>query len=162
MKATRVRDLTVVALVVAVLSWILVRQIYGSLPALSWFAPLSLLGLGVVELVAARALHARINRAPGAGRVDPLQAARALALAKASSIAGAVFTGLWIGLLAHTVPNLGFLAAAQGDTIVGVLGVAGGALLTAAGLVLERACRTPEDPLDRRDGAGSPGPGDPA
>lgn len=162
MKATKVRDLALVALILAVLGWLLIRQIYGSLPALSFIAPLSLLGLGVVELVAARALHARINRAPGAGRVDPLQAARALALAKASSVAGAVFTGLWIGLLAHTVPNLGFLAAAQGDTIVGGLGVVGGVLLTVAGLVLERACRTPEDPRDRDGRDDRLGPGDPA
>ena len=45
-----------------------------------------------------------------------LAAARAVALAKASSMAGAIMGGAWIGLLAYLLPMLGRVAAARSDT----------------------------------------------
>ncbi|MDQ4038684.1 MAG: DUF3180 domain-containing protein [Actinomycetota bacterium] len=151
MTATRARDLAGIAIVVAVLCWFLVRQYYGALPPLRWFVPLSLGVLGVAELMGARMLRARVNRAAGLPPVNALMAARALALAKASAVAGAGFAGLWLGLLAYTVPNLGFLAAAGNDTVTGIIGVLSAALLVAGALVLENACRTPPPPEDRSD-----------
>jgi len=149
--ATKARDLVVIGLVAAVLGWLLVRQYYGALPPLRWYLPLSLGALGIAELISARTLRSRIRGSEGLTPVDALGAASALALAKASAVAGSGFAGLWVGLLAYTVPNLGFLAAADNDTVTGVIGVASSGLLVAGALVLENACRTPPTPKDRND-----------
>lgn len=151
MSATKARDLVVIGLVAAVLGWLLVRQYYGALPPLRWYLPLSLGALGIAELISARTLRSRIRGSEGLTPVDALGAASALALAKASAVAGSGFAGLWVGLLAYTVPNLGFLAAADNDTVTGVIGVASSGLLVAGALVLENACRTPLPPKDRND-----------
>ncbi len=151
MSATKARDLVVIGLVAAVLGWLLVRQYYGALPPLRWYLPLSLGALGIAELISARTLRSRIRGSEGLTPVDALGAASALALAKASAVAGSGFAGLWVGLLAYTVPNLGFLAAADNDTVTGVIGVASSGLLVAGALVLENACRTPPPPKDRND-----------
>jgi len=151
MTATRARDLAGIGAVIALLSWFLVEQYYGSLPPLPWFLPLSLGILGVAELMGARILRARIRGDSGLPPLEALMAARALALAKASAVAGAGFTGLWLGFLAYTVPNLGFLAAAGDDTVTGIVGVLCSALLVAGALVLENACRTPTPPKNRNN-----------
>jgi len=149
--ATRARDLAGIGIVIAMLAWLLVRQYYGALPPLRWFIPLSLGVLGIAELMGARTLRSRIGGAAGLPPVNALMAARALVLAKASAVAGAGFAGLWLGLLAYTLPNLGFLAAAGDDTVTGIIGVLSSALLVAGALVLENACRTPPPPKDRND-----------
>lgn len=151
MSATKTRDLVVIGLLAAVLGWLLVRQYYGALPPLRWYLPLSLGALGIAELIGARTLRSRIRGSEGLTPVDALGAASALALAKASAVAGSGFAGLWVGLLAYTVPNLGFLAAADNDTVTGVIGVASSGLLVAGALVLENACRTPPPPKGRND-----------
>jgi hypothetical protein len=69
--------------------------------------------------------------------------ARAAVLAQASAYVGAVFVGVWAGMLLHVVPQLGQLDAASGDTVTGVVGVLASAALTAAALWLERVCRVP-------------------
>lgn len=149
MSATKARDLAVIAVVVGLVSWVLVRSYYGSLPPLRWYLSVSLGALGIAELFGARELRSRIRGSAGLGVANPLVAARALALAKASAVGGAAFLGLWCGLLAYTLPNLGFLAAAGPDTITGVVGVVASAVLVTGGLVLEYACRTPPRPDDR-------------
>ncbi len=150
---TKARDLAVIGLVVALLSWLLVRQYYGALVPLRWYLPLSLGVLGIAELMGARNLRARIRGVAGLPPMGSLVAARALALAKASAVAGAGFAGVWLGLLGYTLPNLGFLAAAGNDAVTGVLGVLSSALLVAGALVLENACRTPKLPDDPNDPA---------
>lgn len=151
MSTTKPRDLVLIGLFAAALCWLLVRQYYGALPPLRWYLPLSLGALGIAELIGARTLRARIRGDAGLPAADALGAAGALALAKASAVAGAGFAGLWLGLLAYTVPNLGFLAAAGNDTATGVLGVFCSGALVTGGLVLENACRTPPPPKARTD-----------
>jgi len=151
MTTTKARDIAMIAAVVGVLSWSLVRQYYGDLPPLPWYVSISLGVLGVAELMGASTLRTRIRADAGLPSAEALMAARALALARASALAGAGFTGLWLGVLAYTVPNLGFLAAAGSDTVTGVVGVLSSALLVAGALVLESACRTPPPPEDRND-----------
>lgn len=151
MSPTKARDLALIGLFAALISWFLVRQYYGALPPLRWYLPLSLGVLGIVEFAGASTLRARIRGDAGLPSMQALMAARALALAKASAVAGAGFAGLWLGLLAYTVPNLGFLAVAGNDTVTGVVGVLSSALLVAGALVLENACRTPPPPRDRSD-----------
>ncbi len=151
MSQTKARDLAGITLVVALFAWVLVRQYYGNLPPLRWYLPLSLGVLGIVELVGASALRARIRGDAGLPPMEALMAARALALAKASAVAGAGFAGLWLGLLGYTVPNLGFLAVAGSDTLTGSVGVLSAVVLIAGALILENACRTPPPPKDRPD-----------
>ncbi len=151
MTPTKARDLAGISVVVALVSFLFVRQFYGNLPPLRWYLPLSLGALGIVELAGAAMLRARIRGDAGLPSMDALMAARALALAKASAVAGAGFAGLWFGLLGYTVPNLGFLAVAASDTVTGVIGVLASGLLVAGALVLENACRAPLPPKDPPD-----------
>jgi len=157
LEATRLRDLAGYAAGVALLVWLALRQWYGELPRLSWFLPLSLALLALAEVIAAGQLRARIRRRPGARPVQPLVAARSLALAKASAVVGAVMTGVWAGLLVYVLPRLDFLAAAGDDARTGVVGVAAALSLVAAGLWLEHSCRTPTPP-DSNDQSRPNGP----
>ena len=143
---TRVRDLIAYAAAVTLITWLAVRQWYGDLPRLRWFVPLSLVLLAIAEVLAANQLRDRIRRRPGAPPVQPLVAARMLALAKASAVVGAVMVGIWAGLLVYVVPRLGQLAAAGNDTATAAFGVVAAAALTAAALWLEYSCRTPAPP----------------
>ena len=61
--------------------------------------------LAIAEVLAANQLRDRIRRRPGALPVQPLVAARMLALAKASAVVGAVMVGIWAGLLVYVVPG---------------------------------------------------------
>ena len=79
--------------------------------------------LAIAEVLAANQLRDRIRRRPGALPVQPLVAARMLALAKASAVVGAVMVGIWAGLLVYVVPRLGQLAAAGNDTAIAAFGV---------------------------------------
>ncbi len=148
MRFTRVRDLVGLAVAAGLVSWLVIRQVYGELPAFPVFVPVSLAVLAAVEVVLGLQLRARIARRPGTTPVPPLTAARAVALAKASSLVGALATGFWAGLLGYTLPNQDFLAAAGSDTRTGLVGVACGGLLTGAGLWLEHCCRAPRRPDD--------------
>lgn len=158
------RDLAVVALGLGVAGWLLVRALYGELPGFHWWQPLPLLLLAVAELLGARSLRARLGadrerrRAARAGEavalepgqrvdqpVEPMLVARLAVLAQASAWAGAGFTGLWAGALVYTSGQLGRLAVASGDALAAGLGVACSLALVGAALVLERACRTPDD-----------------
>jgi hypothetical protein len=151
---TRIRDLVGYAAAVTLITWLAMRQWYGDLPRLRWFVPLSLLLLAIAETLAANQLRDRIRRRPGAPPVQPLVAARMLALAKASAVVGAVMVGIWAGLLIYVVPRVGLLAAAGNDTATGVVGVVAAVALTVAALWLEYACRAPTPP--DRDRTGRP------
>ena len=154
---TRVRDLAGYAAGVTLLTWLALRQWYGELPRLSWFLPLSAALLALAEVIAAGQLRARIRHRPGAPPVQPLVAARSLALAKASAVVGAVMTGVWAGLLVYVLPRLDFLAAAGEDARTGAVGVVAGLSLVTAALWLEYCCRTPTPPdSDRPTSPDSP------
>src|SRR4051794_4518702 len=83
---------------------------------------------------------------------EPMLVARTAVLAQASAYVGAVFLGIWLGVLAHVGPAVGRLRAAGGDTVTALLGVAVSAALVAAALWLESVCRVPPDD----DGEGGP------
>lgn len=146
MTATRVRDLAVAALVAAILAHLVARLAYGSLPDLPLLAGSTLGVLGLAEALAGGALRSRIRRRPGTRPVDPLVAARAVLVAKASAAAGAVMTGVWAGLLAYAGPRVDELAAAAGDAAAAGVGLGCALGLVAGALWLERCCRTPDEP----------------
>ncbi|MGM1060943.1 DUF3180 domain-containing protein [Saccharothrix sp. Mg75] len=146
MRFTKPRDLAVAALVAGLVVHLLVRLSYSTLPPLPTFAGFTLLVIAAVNGWLAFSLRARILRKPGARPVEPLTAARAVALAKASSLLGAIMLGAWAGLLVHVLPARDEFAAAEHDTVSGTVGVVCSALLVGAALWLEHCCRTPTDP----------------
>jgi len=168
MTPVRRRDLLALAVAVAFAGWLVVRSAYGSLPAFSWWLPVPVGVLAVAEALGARTLRARLSaeregrRAPGgspagaARPVEPMLVARLAVLAQASAWVGAVVAGLWAGVLLHTGPAVGRLAAAAGDTVSAALGVLLAAALTGAALWLEHVCKVPpgEDD-DERPGGGA-------
>ncbi|RBY83463.1 DUF3180 domain-containing protein [Blastococcus sp. TF02A-30] len=159
MTPVRRRDLLVLAVGLAVAAWLLVRAWYGELPAFDWWLPTPLAVLAVAEALGARTLRARLSalREARAGRgptgrdaaalrpVEPMLVARLAVLAQASAYVGAVFAGLWAGVLLHVAPAVNRLQAAGDDTVTAVIGVVSSAALVAAALWLESACRVPPD-----------------
>lgn len=159
---TRVRDLLVVFVVAALLGYALTRFNYTALPRLPRLAGLSAALLGVGEAIAGFGLRRRIQaRRPRADRggeqalaaarrplpppVPPLMAARALAVAKASALAGAAIAGLWVGFGAYVLPDASRAAAPAADSVTSVVGLIGAAVLIGGALWLEYCCRAPED-----------------
>ncbi len=177
MTPVRRRDLVVVAVGLTLAAWLVVRSAYGDLPPLRWWLPVPLALLAVAEALAARTLGTRLDavraarrsardRRPGAAAaavpdrsglvrpVEPMLVARAAVLAQASAYVGAVFIGVWAGVLLYVLPSLDRLDAAGRDAVTGVVGVVASAALVAAALWLEHVCRVPpsEDdggPADR-------------
>lgn len=149
MKPTRAADLLALAAFTAVLSWIVVRAFYGQLPPISPLAGLALLVLAAAEVGLVVVLRPRIERRRGARLLDPIMAARSVALAKASSLAGALLSGAWVGLGIFLLTERGRLSAAVADTPGAVLGLISSLALVAAALWLEHTCRTPTE-RDRR------------
>jgi hypothetical protein len=143
---TKPRDLLAAGLVAGLLVHLLVRLSYDTLPPLPTFAGFTLLVIAVVNLWLAFSLRARILRKPGAEPVQPLTAARAVALAKASSLLGAIMLGAWAGVLVYVLPVRGEFEAAGNDVVSAVVGVVCAGLLIGAALWLEHCCKTPPDP----------------
>jgi hypothetical protein len=151
MKPTRGRDLVALAAFAAVVTWILVRSFYGSLPPVSVFAGASLYPVALIEFVLAFVIRSRVDdRRIGTDRhqLHPITAARAVALAKASSLVGAASAGVWFGLLLYLLPERAEVDAAAQDTAGTVVGLVGGVVLVAAAMWLEHCCRTPGEPPD--------------
>ena len=138
MTPTRPRDLLAIALIVAVAVNLIVRLTYSSLPGFPLFGGVTLGVLGVAEAIGGRALRARIRREPGTTPVQPLVAARAVLLARASSVAGAVVAGAWTGLLVYTAPQSEAISATASDTAAAAVGLVCALVLVGGGLWLER------------------------
>ncbi|WP_027942871.1 DUF3180 domain-containing protein [Amycolatopsis taiwanensis] len=141
MHFTRPRDLVVAGLVALAFVYIAFKFAYGSMPRLPTLAGATLIVLAVIEALLAFSIRARIRQR----RVtSALAVVRAVALAKASSMLGALMLGAWLGVLAALLPRVGDLAAATGDVRSALVGTPSAIVLIAAGLWLEYCCRTPE------------------
>jgi Protein of unknown function (DUF3180) len=147
---TKPRDLVIAGLVVAVVLYLVMRSAYGSLPPLPTLAGLTLVVIAVIDLILAFSLRSRI-RGKGGRPVEALTAARAVALAKASSLLGAIMLGAWVGVFAYVFPKRTNIVAAANDTTSAIIGALCAAALIAAGLWLEHCCRTPDDPDEPKD-----------
>ena len=168
MKPVNRRDLLVLAVGLAVATWLVVRADYGSLPALRWWLPVPLGVLALVEALGARTLRARLaaqrDRRPPAERgsapvrpVEPMLVARLAVLAQASAYVGAAFVGIWVGVLLYVGPAVPRLQTAGSDAVTGVVGVVCSAALVAAALWLESVCRIPPSTDDETPQAGARG-----
>jgi len=139
MRRTGPVDLAVPFFVIGVSAYVLLKFSYDSIPPLHYGTPLPLAVLAVAEFVAARRVRAAVRHDPGARLMAAIVIARCTALGKASSLVGAAVAGAAGGLLLRVLPDAGTLKAAANDSRVGLLIFGAGALLVAAGLVLERA-----------------------
>lgn len=147
MRPTSVAALLLAVAVGAVLGYLLAVLAYFDLPPLPVSAPAGLVLLAALDAGAAKVVRDRL-RGPGAGRqLHPLQAARAAVLGRASAVGGTALLGFYAGLFLYTVVRRVDNAAAARDAVVAGASALAGLLLAAAGLLLERACRTPR--LDR-------------
>jgi hypothetical protein len=149
LKQTRIRDLLALAVLAAIVAWLLVRTMYGSLPPIPVYAGASLYPVAIIEVILAFMIRSRVGKheiGEGPGRLHPITAARAVALAKASALVGAASAGVWVGFLLYLVPQRGVVQAATDDTSGVLVGALAGIALAAAALWLEYCCRTPEDP----------------
>lgn len=160
MTPTRPDRLVLLAVLAGVVAFVVAQVAYGALPELPGSAPVTLALVAVVELGLAKVVRDRVlHRPPRPGAparrpLHPVQVARAAALAKASSPAGALVGGFYAGLFAYTATHRR-LAAAQGDAVVSSLSALAALLLVVAALLLERACRVPRPP-DGGDRAADP------
>ena len=147
MRPTSARVLVSAGVLGFVLGLLVARAAYASLPPLSAVTPFALLLLAVFEGVLAGVVRSRVRGVPGRrGPMHPLQVARAAALAKASSPTGALLLGGYVGLLTHVLP-IGS-PVAERDSLYAALSAVGAFGLLVCALLLERACRTPDDPAD--------------
>ena len=155
MRPTPPRLLVALAVLGAVLGYLLVVTVYGSLPPLPRSAPVPLVLIGLFELGLARLVSDRVHgggRPAGRRPLHPLQVARAAALAKASSPTAALLLGGYAGLGLALLPKEADQARA--DLLTCALSSLGALLLLVGALLLERACRTP-DRSDDETGLGS-------
>jgi apolipoprotein N-acyltransferase len=148
LRPTSISVLVVAGLAAAAVGWLVLSFTYSRLPALPWSPVLMLAVLAVAEALLAQNTAARIQRKPGALPVEPLAVARYAALAKASSLVGAIFAGFSAGLLGWLL--LEPTQAAREDLPATVGGLVAALALVGAALWLERSCRVPEQP-DRQD-----------
>lgn len=151
MRATRALDLVVPAVVAGLLVHLLLRVAYDKLPPLPTLAGSTLALIAIVEAVFGYTLRARIRREPGTRPVAPLSAARAVVLAKASSLVGAIMLGAWLAVVAYALPQRDEISAAGADTTSAIIAAVCAAALVAAALWLEYCCRTPREPDEPLD-----------
>ncbi|MPZ28690.1 MAG: DUF3180 family protein [Micromonosporaceae bacterium] len=156
LRPTEPATLVVAGLAAAGVAWLLISNFYQDLPPMIWPPVLVIGGIAVLEAAVARNLWVRIHQ-PGrvpAGRrgraggepVEPLAVARYAVLAKASSLAGAIFTGWYAGYLPWLLVESGRLPGAGADLPPTTGGLLASIALMVVALLLERACRVPEPP----------------
>jgi hypothetical protein len=142
MTPTRPSALVVAGLVCAVLTWLLLRVVYNSLPPLPWTGAPALAFAALAELLTARNLRRRILRRDGTKPPEPLYVSRMVVLAKASSMAGALITGVMAGFVGYLS---GLLADStpKHDIVTAAITAGTALMLVAAALYLEFCCRVP-------------------
>jgi hypothetical protein len=142
MTPTRPWTLVAVAVVCAVVAWLIVRSTFSGLPTLPWTAAPAMLLLAAAEAISGRNLRARIRGRRGGRPLAPIAVARMAALAKASSAGAAAFGGLAAGFCIYTLGLLS-VTVPRNDAINAAATVVAAAILVAAALYLERSCRAP-------------------
>jgi uncharacterized membrane protein YbhN (UPF0104 family) len=146
MRPTRPSILVLAAVAAGAISYWLTRSSYDSNPRPTAAALFGLAILAIAEAYVGVMTRARLAGRSGTRPIDPLVVARFVALAKASSIVGALATGgytgflLWVGRIDSP--------AATTDTTISSIGVALGLCLAGAALFLEYVCRVPKDDDD--------------
>lgn len=110
---------------------------------------LVLLAIAAIVLSLAVPVY-RVARGRTKQQIDAYYATRVVLVAKASSLAGAIFGGLIGGMLVFILTR--GVAAPIGSLVPTVTAVVGGVVLLAAGLVAEFMCTVPPGDDDSNDG----------
>lgn len=149
LKPTSMATLVVAGLAAAALAWLTIGTWYWNIPSLPWIPAATMLALAVFEFALAQQTKARIERKPGRPPVEPLAVARYVVLAKASSLAGAIFAGftaamtIWLFIQSGgAIPN----EHASNGLPASIVSLIASIALVVGALRLERACRVPEQP----------------
>ena len=144
LRPTNPATLIVAALAAAAVGWLVIAHDYGGFPTITWLPTIILAFLGVLEVVVSINLKARIDRKPGTTPLEPLVAVRWVVLAKASSVAGAIFAGFFgaVTLWLFGQPH-GPLSAPGRDLPPALSGAGAGLILLVGALLLERSLRVP-------------------
>lgn len=155
LRPTSPATIVVSVLGAAAIGWIIIARDYNDFPSLTWLPGIITGGLGILQIIAALATKARIDRRPGTMPVEPLTVVRYVVLAKASSVVGSLFTGFFGSVTIWLVAERGRLAAAGNDLPPAIGGLVGAIVLLVGALLLERACRVPprHDDDDEDDSA---------
>jgi hypothetical protein len=151
MKPTKIWSLLIAIFVAGVIAFVAVKAVVangGSVPVAPNSLLISIPSIAVIELLAAipifryrRELAKFATSGKRPKRIDPFYAVRILALAKATAISGSLFTGFAFSLviLQATLPvipdSIWLNGLATMESLV---------LMTVA-LIIERACKLPED-----------------
>ncbi|MGI0541968.1 DUF3180 domain-containing protein [Corynebacterium aquatimens] len=143
MSRTSITALIAVAGFFAAAALILLRRFYGVLNTVTFMYSLPLWFMAVLCVFLAFVVKRRREQ----GRVgldrsqlNPMMVANYLATAQACAWAGAIFGGLYVGLLVWIVPKISSLDAAGADLPGAIAGAVGAVALTAAALFLEKSC----------------------
>ncbi|MCW2601043.1 MAG: hypothetical protein JWM02_2872 [Frankiales bacterium] len=150
MTPTRLRTLLAMAALTGLFGWFIINLRTGDLLALPYLAPVTAGLIALFELVLAKVVRDKVRGRSTHRPMHPLQVARALVLAKASSATGALLVGLYGGLLVWFVQHDSLRVAASNASVAGASLAASLALVVAA-LLLERSCRTPGAPQNHDD-----------
>lgn len=138
----RVRHVLAVGLVVGVLTWGGLRMWTGAghrLPDAGPAAAIALLVLAIGVVVAGRPVRAW-RRGDRSRTISPIWMARLVAAAQAAALGGGVLGGWYLGQLSVVLPDLD--VPSVGARLVPLAAaVVASALLTVAGLWVQRICR---------------------
>lgn len=140
MRPTRISTLVALLIALGAVSWGVLRVVEirgGTTPNLTWTAPTGIAVTALVVLVATVALRRRLH---GDRPPHPLGTARMAVLGKASAHVGPIVGGLYLGYLVLLLPDLD-VTDRRDRALVSAVALMAAALLSAAGLFLERSCR---------------------
>jgi hypothetical protein len=134
-----------------VVGYLVINLVYRFFPPITRWTGLSLLAVAAGEAWWGAVVRGRIREGRigvGAGRLNPLVVARAVAVAKASAWVAAVMVGWWLAVLAYLLPRRSELRVAAADTPGVLVALVSAGALVVAGLWLENCCKSPGEPND--------------
>ena len=114
------------------------------MPPVPWTAAIGLLLVACLVYSAALPVRRMIRGGPNARKVDPLRAARAAVLGKATAYAGAVVFGWYFAHLLSLAPDLD-VESRQNQAVRAAVTALAALAACVAGLLAERMCRLPPD-----------------
>jgi len=149
MKRTKVSSLVVLAVVGGVLAALAQLALASSgraIVVIPFTLPIALAAIGAIMISLAVPIR-RMTRGASTEPIDPFYATRVVTLAKACALAGALLTGVGLGMVVYSLtrtamPGVGSIASP-------LAAIVGAAALLACGLVAEHMCRVP--PSDDED-----------
>jgi len=146
MRPTRWHVLVILAIVAGGAAYLVTRASYSDLPSPTLYAQISLFAFAIAEGYTASITRSRLAGRPGTRPIEPILVARLVALAKASSIVGALVSGAYAGFLGWVVQI--DTPTAHTDVRTAAVGIAAGVALIAGALALEWVGRIPDDDDD--------------